>query len=467
MPASHHELDDATAERLERFVDDQRVEHDVPGLSLAVTTPDRVVYAGGFGARDIESMAPATPDTLYSIASVTKVYTALAVLRLATRGELDVHDEIREYTDFWNDVPGEPITVAELLAHASGMPSDHPGEREVLFADEAPGAPIVTPADTRLHTNAAAERRLTDPPHLMYNTRGYQILGRIVANVSGRSFAAFVEAELFEPLGMARSQVGYGDLLSMAGDVATGYRFEDGVPVPNGHDLNASIHPPHAGGGVLSSVKEMSATARLLLNDGTVDGERLIDPELVDDLFTIHSPPLETVDGDPYGSAYGPRVIEFLGEPLAYHTGTAPGISRGYLGVLREAGYGVTVGVNTADVPIGGVGHGVLAILNGEDPVAVVPQLGLRAKCESVAGTYEGFRGAPGLTVEPDESGSHIELVPAGSDRRLPAFPTSTRHDDRSFYLVGRVGTKYPVTFHERGSGMELRFNDLRLDRVP
>ena len=152
---------------------------------------------------------------------------------------------------------------------------------------------------------------------------------------------------------------------------------------------------------------------------------------------------------------------------MAYHTGTAPGISRAYLGVLREAGYGVAVGVNTADVPIGGIGHGVLAVLNGEEPVSVVPQLGLRAKCESVAGSYEGFRGAPRLTVEPSTSGTHVELAPAGSDRRLPAFPTSTQHDDRSFYLVGRIGAKYPVTFHRSDSGMELRFNDLRLDRVP
>lgn len=469
MSPPEQSLPDRTRRRIERFVDARRVEHDVPGLSIAVATPEGVVYEGGFGARDIAAREPATAETLYSIGSVTKVYTALAVLRLATEGRLDVDDEIREYTEFWNEVPGDPITIAELLAHASGVPTDHPGTRELLFADRPPGSPIVTPEDTRIHANAAAaERRLTDPDHFMYNTRGYQILGRIVRHVSGRPFADYVEEALFEPLGMDRSQVGYGSLLEMEGDVATGYAFEDGEPVPNGHDLRRDIHPPHSGGGILSSAREMAATARCLLRDGVVDSEPLVDAALVDGMFEIQSPTMATLDGGEYGVGYGPRVVEFLGEPLAYHTGTAPGISRAYLGAMREAGLGVALGANTADVPIGGIGHGVLALLCDEEPVEVVPQLALREKCRAVAGTYEGFRGAPGVAVEPDASGTHIRLsFGDGADRSRPAFPTSTRHDDRSFYLVGGVGATYPVTFHETDDGLELRFDAYRLTRAP
>lgn len=166
MSGADTPVDQGTIQRIERCIDDKRVEHDVPGLSIAITDLDEVVYKNAFGARDIEERIPVTPDTLYSIASVTKVYTALAILRLATTGHLSVNDEIRAYTDFWNDVPGDPITIAELLAHSAGVPEDHPQNRSLLFADELPASPLVTLEDTRIHANAAAERRLTDPGYL-------------------------------------------------------------------------------------------------------------------------------------------------------------------------------------------------------------------------------------------------------------------------------------------------------------
>jgi len=116
-----------TERRLETFLDGWMVENDVPGLSVAVLDRDGLRYTEGMGARNVASQAPATSETLYSVASVTKTFTALATLQLVERGELALDDEIREYTEFWTDVPGDPITVHELLAHDSGMPLDYAG----------------------------------------------------------------------------------------------------------------------------------------------------------------------------------------------------------------------------------------------------------------------------------------------------------------------------------------------------
>lgn len=458
-----------TTERIERFIDEHRQRHDVPGLSVAITDDAALLYANAFGARDIEANEPFTPDTRVSIASVTKLYTALAILHLASEGDLAVDDEIREYTEFWTDVPGEPITVAELLSHSSGMPADGGTDRETLFAPSPPTSPMVTPEDTKLHTNAAAEqlRYAEEPPHLMYNTRGYQILGEIVGNVSGQSFKDYVETELFEAMGMADSQVGFDELAEEGDDVAHGYVLEDGEPVATSFDLNRDIHPPHAGGGILSTVTDMAKTARLYLNDGRAGEAQLVDADLLDRACSPQSPAFETIDGaGDHAAGFGPRVIDFPGGRLAYHTGTTPRVSRAYLGVHRGAGIGVTLAVNTPDVPIGVIGKGITALLLGEDPAASVPKLGIASKVRRVTGTYEGFRGSGGYTVTVGGNDSHIRLGTGDDDQGLAAYPTSTDPDDLEFRFQSSHGTLYPVTFHETAGGLELRFNTQRLTRV-
>ena len=467
MKSGRPRLSVATRREIEDFLDEGRVEHDVPGLSVAVFDADGVRHTAGLGAREIESRAPATPDTRYSIASVTKVVTSVAVLQLVAREDLALDDQIGDYVAFWSDVPGDPITVAELLSHSSGMPSDYAFGREFLFSDTPPASPVVTREDDVRHANGAADRRIPDPEWYMYNARGYQILGEIVTEVAGRPFADYVAEEIFAPLGMDRSQVGYGELAELGEDTATGYVIEDGEPEPNSHDLNAEIRPPHSGGGILSSVVDMAAFCRCLLNGGELDGTRLLSPDLVDAMCSHQAPTQLTVDGDEVGCGYGPRIRSFLDGTLAEHTGTAPGISRAYMGVSPDREFGVTLGTNTSDVPIGVLGRGVLAIAAGAAPGEVVPSLSLAEKLEAVSGTYEGYRGGLTVSVAPADSGSHLEVTYQGHPGwSFPAFPESTARDEYRFYSVREGGLCNPVTFQETADGMEMRCSVDRLERT-
>lgn len=452
---------------VENFLDESRVEQEIPGLSVTLFDREGVVHATGMGARDIESRSPATADTRYSIASVTKVFTAVAVLQLVERDALSLDDEIREYVDFWTDVPGDPITVAELLAHASGMPTDYSGSRELLFADSPPPSPIVTRADDRRHANGAADRRLPDHETYMYSSRGYQILGEIVETVADTDFAEYVEAEIFAPLGMDRSQVGYDELSTLGENTAMGYVLKDGEPVPNSHDLNAEIRTPHSGGGILSSVRDLATFGRCLLNDGAVDGAEILTPASVAGMKQYQSPTFETIDGRSIGYGYGLRIQELAGERLVGHTGTAPGISRAYLGLMPGLGLGVALGVNTSSASIGTLGQGVLAIAAGESPREVVPTLALRRKLERVSGTYEGYRGGTRVRVTVADPPTHVVVSYEDShDWEFPAFPESVAHDDYRFYRVRENGIREPVVFAETDDGMELRRNVDRLVRV-
>lgn len=450
---------------IETFLDEQRVEHDVPGLSVAVFDVDGVRHATGLGARDIEARAPATADTRYSIASVTKTVTAVAILQLVERGRLSLSGEIRSYVEYWTDVPGDPITVHDVLSHSHGMPSDYVGRRELLFSETPPASPVVTDDDYVRHVNGAADRRILDPNGYMYSGFGYLILGEILEAVVERSYATYVEEEIFEPLSMDRSQVGYGDIAELGDDTITGYRIEDGEPVPNSHDLEAELRPPYSGGGILSSVTDLATLGRCLLNDGATDGARLLAEDLVAEMTASQGPSWETIDGEEIGYGYGMQTTELMGDPVAQHTGTAPGISRAYLGIRPERSLGVTLGVNTTDVPIGSIGQGVLALLEGTTPSEAVPALALRRKLSAVTGTYEGYRG--GTRVRVEAADSHITVTyEQGPEWEFPAFPETTAVDDYRFYTVRPSGARDPVTFHDTADGMEFRCNVDRLDRV-
>ncbi|MFC6952599.1 serine hydrolase [Halorubellus litoreus] len=451
---------------VESFLDDQRVTHDIPGLSVAVLDRDDLLLTRGMGARDVESRAPATPDTLYSIASVTKPFTAVAIMQLVDRGDLALDDEIREYVDFWNDVPGDPITVHDLLSHSSGMPDDYAGTRQLLFNDALPTSPLVTRADEIRHANSAADRRITDHDRLMYSNRGYGILGEILETVSDQTHTEYVESNIFEPLGMDRSQVGYGEISETAEDSITGYTIEDGEPVATDHDLQAEMRPPFAAGGILSSVTEVATLVRCLLNDGELDGERLLDADLVAAMASGQAPEVERLGGQRAGYGYGLRVSDFLGERYVDHSGSAPGVSRAYVGYLPQRGIGVTLAVNTTGVPIYAFGKGVLAIVAGEVPESVVPYLSLQAKIDAVTGVYDGYRGSPTMTVRPGNGGHVVLSYRDVPDWDLPAFPASIGHDDYTFHVIRENGVREPVRFRRTESGMELLFNTDRLDRI-
>lgn len=453
------------ADAIESFLDEQRIDHGIPGMSVAVFDDDGLRHATGLGAREIDPRSPATADTRYSIASVTKTFTAVALCQLVERGVLNLDDEIREYVEYWNDVPGEPITVSEVMSHGHGLPSDYVGDRELLFAESPPASPVVTREDYIRHVNAAADRRIENPEKYMYSGFGYLVLGEIIEAVIDRTYAEYVTEEIFDPLGMDRSQVGYGEIADLGDDTIMGYRLEDGEPIPNSHDLEAELRTPYSGGGILSSMTDLARLGRCLLNEGTLEGAQLLDPTFVDEMCSHQAPTWETIDDREIGYGYGLQVTDLLGERLAQHTGTAPGISRAYLGILPESGLGATVGVNQTDVPIGVIGRGVLALLLGEHPYTSVPTLALEEKISDVTGSYEDAYGTTRITVE--DAGAHITVTYVeGPNREFPAFPESTARDDYRFYSVLPGGTYEPVTFHDTDDGMEIRCSIDRLTRT-
>lgn len=206
---------------IDRIFETWRLDAHIPGLVYGVVVDGRLVHVKAFGYREVESRRPVEPDTLFRIASMSKAFTALAVLALRDQGRLSLDapaetyvPEMKAWTYPTRD--SRRIRVRDLLNHIGGFVNDDPwGDRQQPLPEAdftamlARGVPFASPVGMRME----------------YSNFGYATLGRIVTNVSGRRYQDYVRETLMKPLGMASS--GYDIGASPPTRRASGYRWED------------------------------------------------------------------------------------------------------------------------------------------------------------------------------------------------------------------------------------------------
>ncbi|WP_394839242.1 beta-lactamase family protein [Pendulispora rubella] len=235
------------------FSDEQRGSH-VPGMGVGLVVGGEVVYAKGFGLRDVERQLPFEADTPFPIASVTKSFTAMTVLRLRDEGKLDLDVPAERYypplgriARATRDSPA--VTLRMLLSHGSGMPEDNPWGDVTEHLSEQDLARILDGATMSRASGTAFE----------YSNLAWGVIGRIVERVSGMPLREAIRRTVFEPLGMTRTD--WSPSAFAKGTVAVGYRGHDG-----NEDMLASreIAPP-AELGVLDAAGSIHTTVRDLL----------------------------------------------------------------------------------------------------------------------------------------------------------------------------------------------------------
>ena len=175
---------------------------DSPGAAVVIVKDGAVVYQHGYGYANLEHRIPITPQTLFDVASVAKQFTGLSVAMLVQQGKLSLDDDIRKYLP---DVPdfGKPITIGNSLYHTSGL-RDWP--ETLCFS----GLDMEGPISFEMILEMVRRQRELDfapgEEHLYSNT-GYNLLAAAVAKVTGQSFRAWTDANLFRPLGMKHTLV--------------------------------------------------------------------------------------------------------------------------------------------------------------------------------------------------------------------------------------------------------------------
>ncbi len=328
----------------ERYVHRWMRRWKVPGASLVVVERGRRTLARGYGYRDREARLPATPRTVYGLASVTKSFTALAVLRLEEEGKLSTQDPIvRHLPEFKtpDSRATKRITIHHFLTHTSGLPplplATYTAARILALdpsydrqADRRAGIdPDHFPIDTyeqMMEYLRTARYRLLGPPGrwFSYSNEAFGLLGAVIERASGRTYESYLEEEILRPAGM-RSTTFDSGIMRRYPEVTTLYS-----PKPTGtrHGLVPSqtwseTSCLRACGGLRSNVEDLARFLQIFLEDGKADGERIVTAASVRKMTTAYS---EWFPGRLYG--YGVLIRpDYHGTPLVYHSGALPGVS--------------------------------------------------------------------------------------------------------------------------------------------
>ncbi|HEY0971937.1 MAG TPA: serine hydrolase domain-containing protein [Gemmatimonadales bacterium] len=193
----------------------------VPGATWGIVIDGRLAHVGVAGQRDLEARAPVDPNTVFRIASMTKSFTAMAIMRLRDEGKLSLDDPVERHVPELRDLDypttdAPRITIRHLLTHAEGFPEDNPwGDRQLAITGEEMSRMMREGIPFSNAPGVAYE----------YSNYGFAILGRVVANVSGMPYRDYVEAHVLRPLGMTSTTL--SPTAVPAGRLALGYRWED------------------------------------------------------------------------------------------------------------------------------------------------------------------------------------------------------------------------------------------------
>jgi CubicO group peptidase (beta-lactamase class C family) len=304
----------------------------IPGVAVGVVERGELVYARGFGFRDVEKHLPVTPDTLFALGSCSKAFTATAIALLADEGKVALDAPVRTYLpDFSlaNPVASATLTTRDILTHRSGLP------RHDFFWYQAPFS-----RNELIHRLRFLEPG--GPPHMKwrYNSLMFVVAGRIVERVSGESWESFVQTRILDPLGMRRTFLS-AETMEADPDHASPYALRDGrvqeIPMLNG--LSA-IAPA---GGVQTTVRDL---ARWLTFHATRS------PALVGEGVwrELHSPQAEMpapTEPEVQHPSYALGWIHesYRGHPLVFHNGAIDGFTV-HLGFLPETGQGLILLMN-------------------------------------------------------------------------------------------------------------------------
>jgi CubicO group peptidase (beta-lactamase class C family) len=183
---------------LEVWVDAQLAYQHLPGISMAVVYDQELLWSRGFGVSDLDSEKPATPQTIYSICSISKLFTSIGVMQLYDEGRLRLDDQVADLLPWFNIGEAHknsgPLTVRGILSHASGLP------RESDFPYWT-GPEFQFPTREQIKARLSAQSTLYPAEqYFQYSNLGLTLAGELIPELSGQSYREYVKARILDPL---------------------------------------------------------------------------------------------------------------------------------------------------------------------------------------------------------------------------------------------------------------------------
>jgi len=322
-------------DELEATVNEELKTTNTPGAAVAVIVGDRVVLAKGFGVSNSETNTPVTPDTLFRIASTTKMLTAAGLVALAEQGKIKLDEPIGKYVNGLSPNISQ-VTVHQLLTHTAGLRDS--------YSPNGPHDDSALAGFVRSWTN---DYLIGNPGEVYsYSNLGYDLAGLVLESVTGKPYAEAMNDILFHPLGMRRTTL--RPIEAMTYPLAQGHEVLSGQTKPSVVRPFADDSRYWANGGVFTSAADFARFAIAFLNGGKIDGKQLLSPTAITQLST---PYVEIPGGNQSERpryAYGLNVRDYRGVRVLQHGGLRLGFGS-LVRMVPEYRFAVIILTNKSD----------------------------------------------------------------------------------------------------------------------
>ena len=326
---------DAAITRLEATFGEIVADGRLVGQSVGVVRDGELAYAGAFGVRNIETREPVTERSLFHLASVSKPFVATALVQLAERGKLALDAPVVEYLPYFRlaDERYPTLTIRQMLRHVSGMPDveDYGWER-----------PEYDEGALERYVRSLTGERLIGPPgsQFAYSNIAFEVLGNVIAKVSGQAFEAYLRDQILRPLGMAQSTFLRTEVpaaLAVTPHVGSDQPKVSSVyPYNRAHAPSSTLH---------SNPVEMGRWIVANLRRGELDGARILAAASYDPLWHPTHPTGRP--GEQIGLSW--FIDRYAGHRRISHSGGDTGF-RSYCALFPDDNAGVVMMTNRDEV---------------------------------------------------------------------------------------------------------------------
>ena len=314
---------------LDNYIAQIQEKENIPGIAIAVVRGDEVLCCNVYGVASVDSKQPLKTDTLFDLASLTKSFTALAVLLLEDSGLIDIDEPLQKYLPGFeiDDPGGEDITVRHLLNQTSGIPGVF---SEILIFNDSYDGMLASLGNIRLNNAPGTAFEYAD--------LNYCLLGALIESVAGMTYEEYMQANVFTPLGMNHTTVD-PDRANELGKADGHQPMYGNVVVRN----IPSMKSARAAGWVMSCAEDMGKWLMVNMNNGVLNGEQVIPAE---DIGELHSMAILYEDNSEkmaYGMGWS---ISYTTDILYhFHCGDTPNFTGDML-LLPDYDTGIAVLVN-------------------------------------------------------------------------------------------------------------------------
>ncbi len=343
-------------EKVQPLIQKVMKSYELPGLAVGIVKNNEIVYAKGFGVKDLETKEPITEKSLFHMASVSKPFSATAIMQFVEQGKVGLDDPVVKYLSYFrlNDERYKEITIRQMLSHISGMPDVRDYEWD---------KPVYDDGAAERYVRSLTDKELIAAPGEMfaYSNMAFEVLGDLIAKVSGMSFEDYVKTNILDPLGMKESTFlkknVSPELATSPHVMGLKIKVSEIYPYHRAHAPSSTLH---------SNVLEMGNWAMANMNKGVLRGKRILKPESYDVLWQPAK--LNNGEATRVGLSWFLRTYREI--KTVFHGGGDVGY-RTYFIMMPEKSIAAVVLSNCDFAPSGNIAIAVLFLALGLEPPQV------------------------------------------------------------------------------------------------